>query len=255
MCLIFVSIRNHPVYKIVIAANRDEFYARKTAPAQWWKDYPEVVGGRDLEAGGTWMAMTKTGKISLITNYRDLKNINPSAPTRGQLVSDYLENDSVAEIYCREVEKKGRQYNGFNLLTGTADELWYVSNYKEGVEKLSPGFYGLSNKLLDSPWPKLLRGKERLKPVLEEQTIHPDELLDVLNDETRAKDEDLPDTGVGLERERALSSMFIKSPGYGTRCSTAVLIDHNDHVIFVERVYDLKDFSFSSNRFEFDIRK
>ncbi len=253
MCLIFVSLHNHPAYKLIIAANRDEFYNRRTAPAQWWEDHPRILGGRDLEADGTWMAVTATGKLGLVTNYRDPKNINPLAPSRGHLVSDYLEKEYSPDHYAMEVVNKAKLYNGFNLLAGTVDELWYISNYKEGLQKLKSGFYGLSNHLLDTPWPKLIRGKERLKPILQEPVIQPSKLLEFLYDDTQAADENLPDTGIGLERERALSSMFIKTPGYGTRCSTVVLVDKFNHVLFSERVYDIESFQFTSNTFEFDI--
>ena len=156
MCLIFFSLKNHPTYKLVIAANRDEFYQRKTEPASFWKDHPTILGGRDLEANGTWMAMNKEGKISLVTNYRDLSNINPKAPSRGQLVSDFLLNGISAEKYLAQVEKNGKAYNGFNLVVGSSDKLVYYSNYKNGVEEIPPGLHGLSNHLLNTPWPKVL---------------------------------------------------------------------------------------------------
>ena len=253
MCLIFISLHHHPEYKLIIAANRDEFYIRRTAPAQWWVDQPHILGGQDLEAQGTWMGITTSGKTGLVTNFRDPQNINPAAPSRGHLVSDYLENETAADKYAAEVEKKAKQYNGFNLLVGTVDALWYLSNYRKGAQKLVPGFYGLSNHLLDTPWPKLLRGKERLKPLLQKSEIQTKELLDFLYDGTLAADDQLPDTGIGLERERALSSMFIKTPGYGTRCSTALLVDQHNHVLFSERVYDVETFQYTTNDFEFDI--
>jgi uncharacterized protein with NRDE domain len=253
MCLIFFSLNHHPTYKLIVAANRDEFYARKTAPAHFWKDHPHILGGRDLEASGTWMAMNKNGKISLVTNYRDPANINPGAPSRGQLVSDYLLNNETPEAYLRNVSAKAAQYNGFNLLAGNADQLWYLSNYKKGMQQLEAGIYGLSNHLLDTPWPKVYRGKELFTRVIRKSVIEPDELLALLYDEQRAEDHQLPDTGIGLERERALSSMFIKTKGYGTRCSTAILVSNDDRAVFVERVYDLDTYAHQTNRFEFSI--
>lgn len=251
MCLIFFSLNEHSNYKLVVAANRDEFYNRKTEAAHFWKDYPQVLGGRDLEANGTWLGVTKGGKLSLLTNYRDPKNINPKAPSRGHLVSDYLEGSESAESYLRKIEPVANQYNGFNLLTGTLDELWYFSNYKKGIEKITPGLHGLSNHLLDTPWPKVVRGKERIQSILNKKNILPSELFDFLFDDQQARDADLPDTGVGIERERSLSSMFIKSPGYGSRCSTVLLADRNGHVTFAERVYDLNTFEYSLKTFEF----
>jgi uncharacterized protein with NRDE domain len=255
MCLIFLSLHDHPTYKLIIAANRDEFYNRKTAAAGYWEDHPYVLGGRDLEANGTWMGVTTSGKVSLLTNYRDPKNIDPNAPSRGRLVSDYLENEEKPDQYIKKIGERGSEYNGFNLIAGTFDELWYVSNYKKGIDKITPGLHGLSNHLLDTPWPKVRRGKEVLGEILKKKTITPDELFQFLFDDRQAVDTELPDTGIGLERERALSSMFIKSPGYGSRCSTVLLARHDGHVLFAERVYDLQTFGFSLKTFEFDVKR
>jgi uncharacterized protein with NRDE domain len=253
MCLIFLSLNDHPTYKLIIAANRDEFHLRKTAAADYWSDDPRILGGRDLEANGTWLAMTRSGKVSLLTNYRDPQNINPEAPSRGQLVSDYLHNEMHPEPYLRKVEKNGAAYNGFNLLAGGVDDLWYFSNYQGVVRKLSPGFYGLSNHLLDTPWPKVERGKNRMKPILQKSAIHPDELFEFLYDDQQAPDDLLPVTGIGQDRERALSSMFIKTPNYGSRCSTVILVDKQNKVVFSERVYDLTTFEYSTKTFQFGI--
>ncbi len=253
MCLIFFALNNHPKYKLIVAANRDEFYARKTAPAHFWEDHPNILGGRDLEASGTWMALNKKGKISLITNYRDPANINPNAPSRGQLVSDFLVNGDTPQEYLSQVSERASQYNGFNLLTGYVDELWYLSNYREGIHKLESGVHGLSNHLLDTPWPKVHRGKEKFSKAISNSAIEPDALFELLYDEQRAEDQSLPNTGIGLERERALSSMFIKTNGYGTRCSTVILVSHDNQVLFSERVYELDTFAHNTNRFQFSI--
>ena len=254
MCLIFLSISQHPTYQLIVAANRDEFYERKTAPADFWKDHPQILGGRDLEAGGTWMAMTRSGKISMITNYRDLKNLKSKAPSRGQLVSDYLIGETDPENYLKRIAADKDQYNGFNLIVGSPAALWYLSNYKSGVEKITSGVHGLSNALLDTPWPKVVSGKNKFEQIVKQDKIEADALFTLLLDERVAPDDQLPDTGVGLERERQLSSMFIKSPGYGSRCSTVVLIDKSNHVLFAERVYDLQTFQYTTKKFEFDIQ-
>jgi len=251
MCLIFLSLHVHPTYKLILAGNRDEFYNRKTAPASFWQDHPDVLGGRDLEAGGTWMGVTRSGKISFITNYRDPQNINPQAPSRGMLVSDYLESDVAPDIYLHRIAPKAKQYNGFNLVTGNADALYYLSNYGKGVEKISDGFHGLSNHLLETPWPKVVRGKEKLADILTGKKINTDHLMDALYDDQVASDDQLPDTGVGLERERVLSSMFIKSPGYGSRCSTVLLIDQSNTLTFSERSYDTTSFEYTTKTFQF----
>lgn len=255
MCLIFISVNNHPNYKLVVAGNRDEFYQRKTAAADFWSDHPEVLGGRDLEAGGTWMGITRQGKLSMVTNYRDLKNLKQHAPSRGHLVSDFLLNGHNPADYLATVSKDGNAYNGFNLVVGFPDALHYYSNYKNGIEKLQDGLHGLSNHLLNTPWPKVERGKKKMQQVLQSKVLEPKVLFELLYDDERAADDKLPDTGVGLERERALSSMFIKSPGYGSRCSTVILVDHSDSVLFTERVYDLQTFDYSENTFEFKIDK
>ncbi len=255
MCLIFFAINHHPEYKLIIAANRDEFYNRKTSPADFWKDHEQILGGRDLEAMGTWMAMTRTGKISLVTNYRDAANINPKAPSRGQLVSDYLIRSDRPEQYLKSVEPMAKQFNGFNLLVGNPDQLWYFSNYQNTILKIKDGFYGLSNHLLETPWPKVTRGKKKLEPLLKQDGIDAESLLDALYDSQSAPDEQLPETGVGLDLERALSSMFIKTPNYGTRCSTVVLVDRQNRVSFTERTYDVKTFDHSTQVFQFAIGK
>lgn len=260
MCLIFLSIHQHPNYKLIVAANRDEFYARKTAAAEFWSDHPQIVGGRDLEAVkpdgtcGTWMAINKNGRIAMVTNYRDLKNLKTQAPSRGHLVTDFLLSNDHPEKYLGSIEPNAHLYNGFNLIVGNAEELFYLSNYKEGVSKIGNGFHGLSNALLDTPWPKVKNGKEKMKVLFNEEKIESAKILNALYDDQQAPDDQLPDTGVGLERERMLSSMFIKSPNYGSRCSTVVMIDNNNKVEFIERVYDLKTFEFAEKNFKFDVK-
>lgn len=231
----------------MLVANRDEFYNRRTAPAGFWTN---ILGGRDLEGGGTWMGITRTGRVAFLTNYRDPKD-NRQTPSRGKLVSNYLQSDIHPEVYLKTIEPQGKEYKGFNLVVGTYDELWYLSNYENKIQKLSPGIYGLSNHLLNSPWPKVERGLEKVKPYFE----NPDgkKLLDLMYDCQSASDEQLPNTGLSREREKLLSSMFIKSPDYGTRCSTVVVIDENKKVNFTERIYNTSDFTFKDKNFEFQI--
>ena len=234
-----------------MAANRDEFYQRKTAPAAYWHDYPDIVGGRDLEAQGTWMAMTKSGKLGMVTNYRDLSNINPKAPSRGQLVSEYLFNGYHPDEYLKDIHETASEYNGFNLVLGNHNRLYYYSNYQSKIIPLASGFYGLSNHLLDTPWPKVRRGKSKIEPLLEQKEVHPEHLFEVLSDEEVASDHELPKTGLDLERERALSAMFIKTPNYGSRCSTVILVNKENEVKFIERVYDLETFAYDEHQFNF----
>lgn len=254
MCLIFISLRNNPTYKLIVAANRDEFYNRKTAPAHFWEDHPGVLGGRDLEASGTWLGVNRNGRISMITNYRDLKNIKPQAPSRGKLVSEYLLRQGGPDEYLQGVAAEAPNYNGFNLIVGDTDALFYYSNYKNSIEPLSAGLHGLSNHLLNTPWPKVKKGLQKFQPLLNDTVVNPDHLLDALYDAEVAVDAELPDTGIGLERERLLSSMFIKSPGYGSRSSTVVMVDNLNNVQFVERTYSLPSFEYTTRSFEFTIR-
>lgn len=251
MCLLFLSIDNHPDYKLILAGNRDEFYNRKAAAAQFWDDNENILGGRDLVAGGTWLAMTRQGRLGMVTNYRDPQNIKVKAPSRGHLVSDFLISEDSPEKYLNRVSAKGKMYNGFNLIVGYKNDLWYYSNYRDGVEKLAPGFYGLSNHLLETAWPKVARGKERIRPLIEGAVIDPEKVLDALYDDYIAEDNVLPATGLPLAQERALSSMFIKMEGYGSRCSTVILIDKADQVLFTERVYDTSTFDHTTASFRF----
>lgn len=259
MCLILFSLNQHPKYKFILAANRDEFYARQTAPAGYWSDHPHLLGGRDLEAiredgtCGTWMAMTAHGKIAMITNYRDFENLKTKAPSRGHLVSDYLIQNLDSESYLKKVESFKNDYNGFNLIVGDFNNLFYLSNYREGVERLTPGFYGLSNHLLQTPWPKVVLAKSQLEPLFRKSEIDPEELLTVMQNESQASDSELPNTGIGIDRERALSAMFIKTEGYGTRCSTIVLVKTSGETVFMERTFNFYDFSFETKRFEFSL--
>lgn len=253
MCLVFLSLNDHPNYKLIVATNRDEFYTRRTLQAQYWYDQPNILGGKDLLSLGTWMAMTTAGKIAMVTNYRDLTNIKKDAPSRGLLVSDYLKSDESPVPYMDKVSANGSLYNGFNLIAGNQNELYYYSNYANGVVPIAPGVHGLSNHLLNTPWPKVRNGLEGFREILKSPVIDPENLFEFLFDDKPAPDKDLPNTGVGLERERMLSSMFIKSPDYGSRCSTVLLVNRSDHAIFHERTYDLADYSYVTQRFSFPL--
>lgn len=253
MCLIFLSLNDHPKYKLIVAANRDEFYNRQTSSAEFWSENKNVLGGRDLEAGGTWMGITTQGKIAMVTNYRDLKSIKKNAPSRGKLVSDYLMNEDRPIDYLNDVASKSKRYNGFNLIAGNLNELYYHSNFREGVSPIPPGIHGLSNHLLDTPWPKVRYGLKKFQMMIDKNEVDPDALLDLMYNDKVASDQELPDTGVGLEKERVLSSMFIKSPGYGSRSSTVVLMDKKNNVVFVERNYDVPLFTYTSRRFSFQL--
>ena len=238
MCLILIGAMQHPHYKLVIAANRDEFYERPTAPASFWEDAPRLLAGRDLKAGGTWLGITTNGRMAAITNYRDPASLKNNAPSRGKLVSDFLLGNESPVDYLAMLEKRAGRYNGFNLILGQGDELFWFSNRGEGPEELTPGIHGLSNRLLDTPWPKVTRGKDALARILSEEKIGlSDALFEMLADRSFPDAVHLPDTGVGTELERILSPIFIASPGYGTRSSTVIMVDQEGNVIFIERTY------------------
>lgn len=255
MCLIFISLNEHPDYKLLVAGNRDEYYARPTQPADYWPEKPRILAGRDLAAGGTWLGVTTTGRISMLTNYRDPSHVDPKAPSRGALVTDYLESALDAESYLQSINGSGIRYNGFNLLAGTADDLCYYSNYQRQVQRLLPGLYGISNRLLDTPWPKVVKGKRKIAPAFARQTVVPEEVFDLLYDDLTAPVEQLPDTGLSVAREQALSSMFIKTGDYGSRCSTLVAVDRDDNWLFAERTYSPADFSCQDRLYRFSLAR
>lgn len=239
MCLILFAYRVHPRYELVLAANRDEFYARPTAPLGFWDDVPDLLAGRDLKEGGTWLGITRRGRFAAITNYRDPSRFRPDAPSRGTLVSDYLSGTESAQEYLARIASRGADYNGFNLLLGGISGLFYYSNQGGGSPRaLTPGLYGLSNHLLNTPWPKVDRGRQGLAALLEDGAeLTPEALLALLTDRARPADADLPNTGVTLEWERVLSPLFIESPDYGTRSSTALLVEKGGIVQVAEKTW------------------
>jgi len=238
MCLLLIAIESHPRYRAIFAANRDEFYNRPTAQAAFWEDAPQVLAGRDLLAGGTWMGMTRSGRFAAVTNYRDPSTHRPDALSRGHLVSDYLRGEETPLGYIKRLAERRHQYNGFNLVLGDRETFLWCSNRAPGERGLGPGVYGLSNHLLDTPWPKTEKGKAGLKGLIDEKVEpDPESLFSLLSDRREADEEALPDTGVGLPLERVLSPIFITSPGYGTRSSTILLVDRENRVTFLERTF------------------
>lgn len=252
MCLILVSYRQFSDYPLVVAANRDEFYGRPTAPAAFWDDAPDVLAGRDLKAGGTWMGVTRSARWAAVTNYRDPSERKTDAPSRGLLVADYLRTKEMPEPFLDQLAPEANRYNGFNLLVGTFDRLGYYSNRDGMVRLLGAGLYGLSNHLLDTGWPKVERGRKKLRHLLETGDATPDRLLDLLYDTEEPADEKLPDTGIGLAGEQLLSPMFIESEEYGTRSSTVLIVRPSGRATFVERTFD-HDADPETRRYEFDV--
>lgn len=236
MCLILLAWHAHPEYPLVFAGNRDEAYERPSAAADFWKDEPDIFGGRDLEKHGTWLGITRTGRMAAVTNYRDGPTRMPAPRSRGALTADFLRGGGTPEAYLKRVVPAAGQYGGFSLLVGDIGHLWSHSNRGAGIEKVTPGVHGLSNHLLDTPWPKVVRGRQKVAALLkagEEELIRG--LFDTLADRSAAPDAELPDTGVGAGRERELSPAFIAGERYGTRASTVLLVSRGNEVIFIER--------------------
>lgn len=234
MCLILIAHGAHPEFPLVIAANRDEYYRRPTARAGFWEDRPHILAGRDLECMGTWLGVTRGGRFAALTNFRDPRERKTDAPSRGHLVSDFLVSEPEPREYLGDVAMQARRYNGFNLLVGDGDGVFCFSSRTGTVEQLSRGIHGLSNHLLDTPWPKVERGKQRLQAALAGD-FDAETILDLLRDREPAPEAELPETGIGPELERVLSPALIVSPHYGTRSSTAVLFGEDHSISFAER--------------------
>lgn len=245
MCLILLGWRAHPDYPLIVAANRDEFHARPTEPAHFWKDAPFLLAGRDAQAGGTWMGVTLNGRFAALTNFREPETGSPIPEThsRGRLVSDFLMGSQTAESYLTEVTERADAYKAFNLICGTlADGLFQYSNrtarepQTARPRRLTPGIWGLSNNLLDVPWPKVARGKSEMALAL---SALPRErpLFELLRDERIHPDDQLPRTGISVEWERVLSAAFVRAPHYGTRCSTVLVCDRHGRATFDEQSF------------------
>ena len=233
MCLLVLAYRVHPAYPLVVAANRDEFYDRPSEPAQFWHEAPQLLAGRDLTADGTWLGMSRDGRFAAVTNYREARA--PAAVSRGHLVRDYLQGAGSAGEFAQALPPRGGDYAGFNLLLGDVQELWWYSNRADAPKQLAPGIYGLSNHLLDSPWPKVLRGKAALAAACADPTdLSPAPLLALLGDRRTHATEADPISGMDADLARALSAVFIDTPHYGTRCSTVLLQNAAGRVDFVE---------------------
>lgn len=253
MCLLVLAWQVHPRYRLVVAANRDEFHERPTAAMAKWLPPDDIIAGRDLRAGGTWLAVDRTRRFGVITNFRDLQPPAPGAPSRGGLIPGYLRNPAGAEAYLQQLVPTAGEYSGFNLLLMDGDSLWYASNRADPFARpLLPGIYGLSNQFLDTPWPKLQRVRRRFDPlVMQGGEISSSELLAILADPTQAGvNEQLPKTGLSPEWEQLLSSPFIRNENYGTRCSTLVLLERSGALSLTERRFDPLGVAIADTEFE-----
>jgi len=231
MCLAVFALDVHPRYWLVLAANRDEYYLRPARPAVMWDE--ELAAGQDLQSGGTWLGVSLAGRIAFLTNVRDGGPADEAAPTRGQLVVDFLRGENA---FLDRLHREGRRYNGFNIVFGDRHGLSYYTNRGESEGTLAAGVHGLSNHHLGTPWPKVARATEALEAALERDDLV-EAAFDLLMDRTVPPDAALPDTGVGIALERVLSPAFVEAPGYGTRSSTVVLMGHDGEVRFEERTH------------------
>jgi uncharacterized protein with NRDE domain len=233
MCLILIAWQGHAKHRCVIAANRDELHSRPTAAAQWWPSQPPILAGRDLSAGGTWLGITRTGRFAALTNYRGAEQRRLDTPSRGTLVTSILTSAANTAQILEQLRSVSPAYNGFNVLFSDGERLAVFESTRGAGRELGPGIYGLSNDLLDTPWPKVQTAKSRLSQALLDMK-NTDALLALLRDDEIAPDDQLPRTGVNFEWERLLSSAFVRAPDYGTRCSTVVRIDEKRHACFDE---------------------
>jgi len=237
MCLIAFAWRAHPRSRLIVAANRDEYFGRPAAPAGFWDDHPNVLAGRDLEAGGTWLGVTLDGRFAALTNYRNPADRKTGAPSRGALVSDFLTGRTTPEDYARQLEKRAMDYNGFSLLVADVQSMFFFSNRGGPATRVAPGVHGLSNHLLDTPWPKVEKAKAKLAALLD-RPFDSEAAFRLLDDAERAPGGELPSTGVTLELEERLSAIRILAVGgYGTRCSTALSFGEGARIEFHERSY------------------
>ncbi len=255
MCLIVFALDSHPRYRLILGANRDEYHDRPSEPAAFWADAPHLLAGRDRMAGGTWMGVTTNGKLAAITNYRDPQYQVTNPRSRGHLVADYLRDaDLTPAEFHTTLTRDGATYDGFNLLYGTSGELQYFTNRGGSSGPVKPGTHALSNHLLDTRWPKIVTARARLEAIMRHDDPDPEEIFQALADPHPFADGLLPDTGVGLERERLLSPLFISGTDYGTRCTTVLLIDRAGAVTFMERVFDRSQQAAPTQRFDFRIQ-
>lgn len=236
MCLLFFSYQKTPGYKLVLAANRDEFLCRPTAPLDFLDQEKTILAGRDLQGGGTWLGITAQLKFAAITNYREPAKKHAEVPSRGEILLNYLTGEKDACDYVHSLAENGDRYNGFNLIIGDRDTLYYYSNKSVGPKLLMAGFYGLSNNLIDVPWPKVIRGKNLLYPcMVDTDRVDPMQVFSILEDTRQPADNQLPDTGIGLEWERLLSTIFIDGNTYGTRSSAVITVSDSGDVQFIEK--------------------
>ena len=252
MCLVVIAWRARDDLPLIVAANRDEWRDRPAEPARWWDGDPELLAGRDLQAGGTWMGVTRGGRFAAVTNFRDPAERRSTAFSRGGLVTGFLRGTQVPEAFLAALAPSASEYNAFNLILGDGESLWYFGS-REGVARpIEPGVHALSNHLLDEPWPKVVRGREAMGAALSDRDPLP-RLFEALSDVDAPVDAALPETGVGVAWERRLASALITGADYGTRCSTVVAFDAEGKALFEERTRAADGRVTASARYDFEL--
>jgi len=251
MCLALIALDAHPDFALVVAANRDEFHAREAAPAHWWPD--DKLAGLDRVGGGTWFGVDARGRWALVTNFREGIPRDPNAPSRGALVARAVADSAGALECAATIALDGSRYHGYSLLIGKIARAAYTSNRASGALALRPGLVGLSNHLLETPWPKVVQSKARLAQWLDSGSGALEPLFALLGDRSQADAAALPSTGVSADWERRLSSAFIVDANYGTRCSTVLTITRDGAARFVEKSFDAGGREAGEARFEFTL--
>ena len=249
MCLVLLSFKVQEDFPLIIASNRDEFYERPTSIAKYWDDHSHILAGRDKKYGGTWLGMNKKKRIGILTNFRAPKTTKGKFRSRGLLINKFLSSDISIDGMCNYLISNKDSYKGYNLFFGYVDNLYYYSNKTNFIRKLNIGTYGLSNHLLDTPWPKVKRIKKLFHDSIDIHGLKEKKILELLRDKKIANDNELPETGIGQEYERVLSSIFIRSPLYGTRSSTVITMDRKSNISLLESTYDHNNDSFSNVRY------
>jgi uncharacterized protein with NRDE domain len=252
MCLLALAWKTHPDLALILAGNRDERHARATAAAGFWSDAPQVLAGRDLEAGGTWLGTTTAGRVAVVTNYREGPNPAKAPRSRGALTAEFLTGDASPQAYLETLRPHAREYSAFSLICGDRDSLWYFSNRGGDPAPVPPGIHALSNHLLDTPWPKVQAAKAGLKLLLDSGALTSEALFRLLGDRSPAQGA-LPDTGVGPDLERRASAAFVQDPIYGTRCSTLLWCDGRGGSRFAERRFDAGGEALETRTFQISV--
>ncbi len=249
MCLVVFAWKAHPDYKLILAANRDEFHARPSQDAHWWPDQPHILAGRDLQAGGTWLATSRSGRFATVTNYREQQKACAGLRSRGEIVTNFVSADVDPMTFVSSID--GEDYAGVSVLAADQENICYVSNRRDEPVSLAPGVYGLSNASLDAPWSKLIRSKEALATLIDGDRVNSTELFRLLSDRTPAASSEIVTNELPFKLARALTAAFIVADDYGTRCSTTLLYQNDGRVDFCERRFDKNGAASGDSNFGF----